>query len=86
MRVTDVRFRAPTVTAPTVFPCGDASDAARGVAEGDTTVLSGELTRDGWLRAAARAQKGGATEGAVRLSPVMGWSFFLPWSFRFGAS
>lgn len=86
MRVTDVRFRAPTVTAPAVFPCGDASDAARGVAEGDTTVVSGELTRDGWMRASARARKGGAAEGAVRLSPVMGWSFFLPWSFRFGAA
>lgn len=85
MRVTDVRFRAPTVTVPRVFPCGDATDAERGVAEGDTTDLVGELTPDGWLRVGARWARGGS-ERAVRLSPMMGWSFFLPWGLRFGVT
>jgi hypothetical protein len=83
MRVADVRFHAPAVTVPEVFPCNDASDAARGTAEGDTTRLEGELTTDGWLRVRARW---GAHEAGreVRLSPAMGWSFFLPWGFQFG--
>jgi hypothetical protein len=86
MRVTDVRFRAPSVTVPRVFPCGDATDAERGVAEGDTTRIMGELTADGWLRVGARWGERGASERAVRLSPVMGWSFFLPWGLRFGVT
>ena len=84
MRVTDLRFRAPTVTVPAVFPCGDASDGARGVAEGDRTRLAGELAPDGWMRVGARWGERGAGERAVRLSPVMGWSFLLPWSYQFG--
>jgi hypothetical protein len=92
LRASALRLPSPGVTVPRVFPCGDATDAARGVREGDTTVVAGTVrdSRRGGrtLRVSAVWTRGRrSTAQMVRelpLTPGLGWSFFLPWHFEFG--
>ncbi|HET7457255.1 MAG TPA: VanZ family protein [Gemmatimonadaceae bacterium] len=75
-RVHDARLRPPNVAVEGVLPCGANAAIAK---LGDTLRATGVLTTER-LRLTVGDARGGEARGAsAPISPVLGWSFFLPW-------
>jgi hypothetical protein len=85
-RVSDLRFRSPTVRVPGVLPCDGEAAGPRGkTAARDTLVAVGER-RGSEVRLSARGRTAPAASRSLALTPTLGWSFFLPWTFPFGGT
>lgn len=84
LRVGGLRLRGPAIGVPRVFPCGGLSDRAQGEPEGDSIALTGLL--EGSALRVTTVRGGATTSRVLDLTPTLGWSFFLPWTYAFGGT